>query len=276
MTKTTSRFHRPVPLTLALVLVALAGAPAAEGGKNKGDKKKKQSTTTSTETASTAAPPKAYLDLDRRLHAYETGAARGMLSQVSSAPDVYRLMAEGRVLEQEKKYDQAAARLTDAASSAGAEPAPFVYLGETWLHAKNEGRANDAFNQAVQRAEARLQENPNDGDALYYLGVAQQRLRRYDQAYATLEKASKLRSDALPVYQMGVTRAFQQNWGAAMDLLTQAIDRDSGIAYAYFFRGLAASKVGRKDILINDMDRFLALAPDSPEAPTARQIRNSV
>lgn len=74
------------------------------------------------------------------------------------------------------------------------------------------------------------------------------------------------------LYQLGLTRALQQQWGPAVDLLTQAIDRDSGIAYAYYYRGLAAEQTGRKDLLIADMDRFLFLAPDAPEAARARRI----
>jgi hypothetical protein len=30
--------------------------------------------------------------------------------------------------------------------------------------------------------------------------------------------------------------------------------------------------VGRKDLLVNDLDRFLAMAPDAPEAPQVKRI----
>jgi len=50
---------------------------------------------------------------------------------------------------------------------------------------------------------------------------------------------------------------------------------ESGLAYAYYYRGLAAEKLGRKDLLINDLDRFLALAPNAPEAAQARALLNA-
>ena len=42
------------------------------------------------------------------------------------------------------------------------------------------------------------------------------------------------------------------------------------------YRGLAEDKLGRKDNLINDLDQFVRLAPNSPEAETARAILSSV
>ncbi|MGH9363252.1 MAG: tetratricopeptide repeat protein, partial [Thermoanaerobaculia bacterium] len=60
--------------------------------------------------------------------------------------------------------------------------------------------------------------------------------------------------------------------GAAVEQLDRAIAMDSGLAYAYYYRGLAAEKLGRKDLLINDLERFLALAPNAPEAERAKAI----
>ena len=57
-----------------------------------------------------------------------------------------------------------------------------------------------------------------------------------------------------------------------MDTLTAALDKNSEIAYAYYFRALSAEKVDRKDLLINDLERFLALAPDAPDAPRAKRL----
>ncbi len=111
--------------------------------------------------------------------------------------------------------------------------------------------------------------------AAYYLGVAQQQLKQYDEAIGTLQGASAPQPALIP-YQMGVTRFFQGNWDAAIEQLNSAIDSDSGLAYAYYYRALANDKKGRKDLLVNDMSRFLALAPNAPEAGQAKAILNSV
>jgi regulator of sirC expression with transglutaminase-like and TPR domain len=92
-------------------------------------------------------------------------------------------------------------------------------------------------------------------------------------AVALCQAAPYLLRTAL--HQIGVTRAFQQQWAPAVEQLNRAIEMDSGLAYAYYYRGLAAEKVGRKDLLINDLERFLALAPNAPEAERARAVLNA-
>ena len=67
----------------------------------------------------------------------------------------------------------------------------------------------------------------------------------------------------------------QADHQAAFDSLSQAIDLYSGYAYAYYYRALAADKIGKKDITVNDLDRFLRLAPNAPEAPKAERILKS-
>ena len=76
----------------------------------------------------------------------------------------------------------------------------------------------------------------------------------------------------LPLYQLGVTRVLQERWQPAFDLLNQTIARHPGIAYAYYYRGLAASKVNRNDLMVTDFRRFLELAPEAPEASRVQRL----
>jgi hypothetical protein len=55
-------------------------------------------------------------------------------------------------------------------------------------------------------------------------------------------------------------------------MLTEAIGLNAGMAYAYYYRGLSAGEIGRKDLMVNDLDRFLAMAPNAPEAPQVKRI----
>lgn len=267
-----------------LLVVALAVGTADEGlagGKKK--KKKKKGKADSTQTAGqeesggspsrSAAPPRVVRDVEKRLLAYDTAGARRLLAGESLDTNLHLQVADGRVLEQEGNHSQAVGRLSAAADQASDDPAPLVYLGEAYLRARNSGSARDAFTRAEQRARRILDGSPRDAEALYHLGVAQQGLGRYDQAVATLERArAESPRDARIVYQIGATRAFQKNWTAAIDTLTEAIEMDSGIAYAYYYRGLSAGEAGRNDLLVNDLDRFLAMAPSAPEAEMARRL----
>jgi len=215
------------------------------------------------------APPEVQT-VDRKLWEHKTGEARSAIAGVAGRADTNGAVAValGRVLEQEKKYGESAAQLRKATELAPADPAAFVYLGETLLRDRKGGEADTAFRKAEELGRA---QGGKDGE--YFRGVALQRLRRFDEAVDALERASGADGgNPLIPYQIGVTRAFQEQWQPAMDQLNRAIEMDSGLAYAYFYRGLAAEKLGRKDILVNDMERFLALAPSAPEAERAKAV----
>lgn len=218
------------------------------------------------------APPPGLDAVEERLWHHQTSAARDVAARFTDQADqnAYVAMALGRVHEQEKKYGEAEARLKKATELAAGDPAPWVYLGETYLRQRRDGEASGAFRQAADAARAK-----GGAEAAYYLGVAQQRLKQYDEAVATLSGA-RAPQPALVPYQIGVTRAFQENWPAAVEQLGRAIEQDSGLAYAYYYRGLAQEKQGRKDLLVNDMERFLALAPGAPEAERAKAILRAV
>ena len=78
------------------------------------------------------------------------------------------------------------------------------------------------------------------------------------------------------LYEMGATRYVQQRWQPAIDLLTQTLETNPRVAYAYYLRGIAASQANRKDLTVNDLGRFLELAPSAPEAERARKVLASL
>lgn len=260
-------------LLCALLLSPLAlDAAQKKGGGKKGKGKQNQPPQQQEQqqppAQAPAPPPAAVGTVDRRLWEHKTSEARSALNPISDQADgnAAVAIALGRVLEQEKKYGESEARLRKATELAPSDPAAWVWLGETYLRQRNSGAADGAFRKAAEVA------GGND----YYLGVARQRLRQYDEAIASLERARGSGFGALVPYQIGVTRLFQEQWQPALDQLTQAIEQDSGLAFAYYYRGLAAEKLNRKDLLVNDMERFLQLAPDSPEAERARLILRAV
>ena len=266
--------YRTIPkLALLTLLGLLLLVPFAEAQKKKKKPPQPQNPPTQEEQAAPPpsnepAPPEVAA-VDRKLWEYKTGEARAALDPVAGRAESNAGVAAalGRVLDQEKNYGEAASRLRKASELAPSDPAPQVYLGEVYLHSKS-GDADAAFRKAAELAQA---QGGRSGD--YYLGVAQQRLRQYDEAVASLERARGADpGNALIPYQIGVTRAFQEQWQPALDNLNKALEMDSGLAYAYYYRGLAAEKLGRKDLLINDMERFVALAPNAPDAERAKAI----
>ncbi len=215
-------------------------------------------------------------ETEKHLLAYDTDAARRVLESLADATDPWIATARGRVLTQDGDYEAAAAELTKAAEADSGNPAPVFYLGEALAYAEQRESADGAYARAESRARRLLEAAPENPEALYFLGVAQQRQKRLGESAATLEQARSLRpEDPLISLQLGTTRFYQQQWQQAFDLLTAALDKNSGIAYAYYYRGLAAGKLNRKDLLYNDLDRFVKMAPNAPEAANAKRILSS-
>ncbi|HWM91308.1 MAG TPA: tetratricopeptide repeat protein [Thermoanaerobaculia bacterium] len=262
-------------LLCALLLSPLAADAQKKGGGKKGKGKGKQEQPQPQPEQQQPPPPQAPAPpppqvgtVDRRLWEYKTSDARSAVEPVAGQADSNAAVAVavGRVLEQEKKYGESEAKLRKATELAPSDPAAWVWLGETYLRQRNSGAADGAFRKAAEVA------GGND----YYLGVARLRLRQYDEAVAALERARGSSFGALVPYQIGVARFSQQQWQPAMDQLNQAIQMDSNLAFAYFYRGLTADKMKRTDILVNDMEQFLKLAPNAPEAEAAKAVLRAV
>ena len=156
------------------------------------------------------------------------------------------------------------------------DPATHVRLGETLVRkgqGKDSGEAEAVFERARVVAIKRLATQPKHFRSAYHLGLALRGLKRYPVAIEKLTAARAMRpANALVIFDLGVTHAYAQHWQPAVDALTTAINRNPGIAYAYYFRGMAAGKIDRKDLMIADFDRFITLAPNAPEALRVRRV----
>ena len=211
----------------------------------------------------------------KQLDAFQAKEARVALEplvpQAATNADVAIVL--GRLLEQEKKYDESAAVLRKAAEAAPADPRVPFWLGETLLRARKMADADASFRMAAELAAKAFVTKPDDAGALLVQGSALSRLRRYDEAMTVLEKAREMDPGSPEtLYQMGATRAFQQKWNDAVALLTQTLEKDSGMALAYYYRALAHEKLGRKDLMVVDLDRFVKIAPTALETDRARSL----
>ncbi|MBK9089268.1 MAG: tetratricopeptide repeat protein [Holophagales bacterium] len=228
-----------------------------------------------TVTPAPATPSDIARGAGKKLDAFQAKEARAVLEplvpQAAANADV--AIALGRLLEQEKKYDESAGVLRKAAGAAPADARIPLWLGETLLRARKTADADASFRKAAELAAQALAARPDDAGALLVQGSALSRLRRFDEAMVALGKARDLdggRPETL--YQMGATRAFQQKWTDAVSLLSQTLEKDTGMALAYYYRALSQEKLGRKDLMVVDLDRFVKVAPTAPEAERARAL----
>ncbi len=175
-------------------------------------------------------------------------------------------MAEG-------KLDESLAAVNKTATDLPAAPAPEYYRGEMLYWKGDVKGAEAAWKSTVTKAQAELAKDPNNGWASYYLGTARLQLRQFGPAKDALNAAlANGASQPLVRYQLGLLAAGEQRWQDSVDEFTAALTEDSGLAYAYYYRGLAWSKLKKTDQLLLDMDRFLTLAPESPDAVKARSV----
>lgn len=183
------------------------------------------------------------------------------------------LMATYSLGKNENFVLQALAILEKQVKNEPFDPVVEFYRGEVlrWLDRKDEAKA--AWQKTIDKALIAVTKNPRNCTARYYQGAALVRLKKADDARKALKRAAK--DDFNPTmvdFQMGLVFIIQQNWKAAKEAFDDVHEFDPRYAHLYFFRGIAWEKLGRKDQLLADLDQFVKLAPNSPEAKTARAI----
>lgn len=253
--------------TVLVVLLAWAGPVLAqqEPGPQAGAAATKSKTTGGQDASGALA----------ELARWRAAPARQRLEAASAASSGSSTLraAWGVLLAVEGKPNDALAVLEQAVGLDAADFQAHFYRGEV-LHAQQRlGDAKAEWQKARDRAASRVEASSGDAGALFVLGAARVRLQQYDQALQSLEAAAAAGFDtAMVKYQMGLSKAFQQKWQESVDLLSAALAADSGFAHAYYYRGLCWDKLGRKDKMLSDLDRFVSLAPTAPEAERATAI----
>jgi tetratricopeptide (TPR) repeat protein len=213
--------------------------------------------------------------VDSKLTVFATTDARAALTPIvdKAVRDARVAAALGRVLEQERKYDDAIVQLKKAVELAPANAQDLVYLGEIYVRQRKDADVTATFQKIVDLMQPKADADATLWEPRYYLAVAQMRLKQLDKAPDGFTKALALRPDhAMTYYYFGYCRVLQQKWADAVDEFTKAIEKDQNLAYAYYYRGLAQDKLHKKDQLVIDMDRFYKLAPNTPEAERAKSV----
>ena len=163
--------------------------------------------------------------------------------------------------------------LTAQAKKSPEDPVAEYYRGVVLGWTDQREKATAAWQNSKQRAEALVEKDPKDARAQYYLGASLVQLSKPADAQKALKKAERADWDKPMVdFQTGLSYMLQENWKAAKDSFDAVHELDPRYAHLYFYRALAWDKLGRKDQMINDLDQFVRLAPNSNEAKTARAI----
>jgi tetratricopeptide (TPR) repeat protein len=166
--------------------------------------------------------------------------------------------------------------LTAQAKNAPEDPVAEYFRGVVLAWMNQRDMATAAWKSSKQRAEALVKKDPKDARAQYYLGASLVRLQQPAEARKVLKKIDGEAFDpAMVEFQIGLTYLLEDNWDAAKNSFNRVAELDPRFAHLYFYRGLAWDKLGEKARFINDLDQFVKLAPNSPEARTAKAILSS-
>jgi tetratricopeptide (TPR) repeat protein len=150
------------------------------------------------------------------------------------------------------------------------------WQGELYYQQSKNNEANAAWQSAAKSAGQMVEADPTDATAQFYLGAALVRQKKFDPALKALRLAVRGGFDeAMVNYQIGFAYLLQQKWQDAKDAFDVGLKVNPRFAPMYYWRAMAWDKLGRKDNLLLDLDRFVKLAPNAPEANKARAVLKS-
>lgn len=271
-----TRGARRILIDLAVLCALLAAAaPAAAQQMKAVDQAMKQSEQSAQQASTQEKAVKASEKALSRLAAWKPGGAQTVLDAMTEAQreTAAYATAEGMLRAVRGELDQALDLLQTAVAEAGSDPAPRYYRGEVLFWKQDYDGADSAWTAAFNTAKQRVSSQGDDARAQFYKGAAAVRLKKFAAAREALNRAEELGFDRERVlFQRGLASTLEEKWADARNTFHELAESDSKFAHLYFYRGIAWSKLGHKDKMLIDMDRFIKLAPNAPEADTARSF----
>ena len=162
-------------------------------------------------------------------------------------------------------------------SANGASSGSTAYFHGEALYLKGDKNgANASWQKAANLAGTRVAAKATDATAQFYRGASLVRLKKFDDARTALLIAVRGGFDpAMVNHQIGLSHLYGGQWQPAKDAFDIGLAVNPQFAPMYFWRAMASEKLGRKDNMLIDLDQFVKLAPNSPEAGKARSILKS-
>jgi hypothetical protein len=173
----------------------------------------------------------------------------------------------------EKKLDRGVSDLTKVSKAKSFEAVASYYEGEILYQDDKRDDAAKAWQAAAKGAAEMVEADKNDATAQFYFGAASIRLKEYGEARKALKIALREGFDpAMVHHQIGLSFLFQEKWGKAKEEFDTGLEIRPEYAPMYFWRAMAWDKLGRKDNMLIDLDQYVRLAPNGPDASRAQAV----
>jgi tetratricopeptide (TPR) repeat protein len=145
------------------------------------------------------------------------------------------------------------------------DPDPLIGLGDLAREGGDRERALDLYRRARETA-------PEDPVALLEAGRLLLELERFDEAAKTLAEISKTAdAGAAEITTAGMLLARFDRDREAIELYRAAVEKDGSYATAHLLMANALARRGEWKEAAGSFERYLELAPDSPEAEAAQK-----
>jgi len=184
------------------------------------------------------------------------------LAAGQTVADVRQLYDAGKYQEVVKATDQATVETERAARL-------------QYLTAQSYTKLNDV--DGAKRTYQRLAQNGETSWASIGKSALQLIDKELDQSLDSANQAVSV-GESLPEahYQRGVVLMARKEYGDAAASFTKATQLDPMFAAAYYNAGLANYRAKRIDLMTNNFERFVRLAPNAPERPEIEAILRTV
>ena len=97
--------------------------------------------------------------------------------------------------------------------------------------------------------------------------------QKLDEALVSADEAVRLGASVPEAhYQRGIVLMTRKDYANAAAAFTMATQLDPTFASAYYYAGLANYRVKRIDLMTNNFEKFVKLAPNAPERPEVESI----
>ena len=101
--------------------------------------------------------------------------------------------------------------------------------------------------------------------------------KKLDEALAAADEAVRLGASVPEAhYQRGIVLMTRKDYANAAAAFAKATQLDPTFAAAFYYAGLANYRASRIDLMTNNFEKFVKLAPNAPERPEVESILRTV